>query len=69
MTSFNFKSVRHAVFDAYGTLFEVHAPVSRYKERLGKPSLEVSTIWRNKQLEYSWLRSMMHCYVDFWEVT
>tara|TARA_B100000945_G_C20361368_1_gene587325 strand:- start:401 stop:1075 length:675 start_codon:yes stop_codon:yes gene_type:complete len=69
MTSFNFKSVRHAVFDAYGTLFDVHSAASRYKERLGKHSMEVSTIWRNKQLEYSWLRSLMHCYVDFWEVT
>ena len=69
MTSFNFKSVRHAVFDAYGTLFDVHSAASRYKERLGQHAQAVSTIWRTKQLEYTWLRSLMHCYVDFWEVT
>ena len=69
MTYFNFKSVRHAVFDAYGTLFDVHSAASRYKERLGQHAQAVSTIWRTKQLEYTWLRSLMHCYVDFWEVT
>ncbi len=69
MTSFNFKSVRHAVFDAYGTLFDVHSAASRYKERLGQHAQAISTIWRTKQLEYTWLRSLMHCYVDFWEVT
>ena len=69
MTSFNFESVRHAVFDAYGTLFDVHSAASRYKERLGQHAQAVSTIWRTKQLEYTWLRSLMHCYVDFWEVT
>ena len=69
MTSFNFKSVRHAVFDAYGTLFDVHSAASRYKERLGQHAQAVSTIWRTKQLEYTWLRSLMHCYVDFWKIT
>ena len=69
MTSFNFKSVRHAVFDAYGTLFDVHSAAFRYKERLGKHAQAVSTIWRTKQLEYTWLRSLMHSYVDFWDVT
>ena len=69
MTSFNFKSVRHAVFDAYGTLFDVHSSASRYKVRLGPHAQAVSKMWRNKQLEYTWLRSLMNCYVDFWEVT
>ena len=69
MTSFNFKSVRHAVFDAYGTLFDVHSAASRYQVRLGQHAQAVSKMWRTKQLEYTWLRSLMHCYVDFWEVT
>ena len=69
MTSFNFKSVRHAVFDAYGTLFDVHSAASIYQERLGPHAQAVSNMWRNKQLEYTWLRSLMNCYVDFWEVT
>ena len=69
MIYFNFKSVRHAVFDAYGTLFDVHSAASQHKERLGQQAQAVSSIWRTKQLEYTWLRSLMHCYVDFWEVT
>ena len=69
MTSVNFESVRHAVFDAYGTLFDVHSAVSRYQVRLGKQAEAVSTIWRTKQLEYTWLRSLMQCYEDFWIVT
>jgi len=69
MTSVNFKSVRHAVFDAYGTLFDVHSATSRYQVRLGEQAEAVSTIWRTKQLEYTWLRSLMQCYVDFWIVT
>ena len=69
MASFNFKSVSHAVFDAYGTLFDVHSAVSRHQVTLCQNAQELSTMWRNKQLEYTWLRSLMHCYVDFWEVT
>ncbi len=69
MTSVNYKSVRHAVFDAYGTLFDVHSAASRYQVRLGEQAEAVSTIWRTKQLEYTWLRSLMQCYVDFWIVT
>ena len=69
MATFNFKSVRHTVFDAYGTLFDVHSATSRYKERLGHNAKAVSTMWRTKQLEYTWLRSLMDCYVDFWEIT
>ena len=69
MTSVNFKSVRHTVFDAYGTLFDVHSAASRYQVRLGKKAQAVSTMWRTKQLEYTWLRSLMQRYVDFWKVT
>ena len=69
MTSVNFKSVRHTVFDAYGTLFDVHSVASRYQVRLGKKAQAVSTMWRTKQLEYTWLRSLMQRYVDFWKVT
>ena len=69
MTSVNFKSVRHTVFDAYGTLFDVNSAASRYQVRLGKKAQAVSTMWRTKQLEYTWLRSLMQRYVDFWKVT
>ncbi len=69
MTSVIFKSVRHAVFDAYGTLFDVHSAASRYQARLGEQAQAVSALWRTKQLEYTWLRSLMQSYVDFWKVT
>ena len=69
MASVNFKSVRHTVFDAYGTLFDVHSASSRYQVRLGKQAQAVSTMWRTKQLEYTWLRSLMQRYEDFWKVT
>ena len=69
MISVNFKSVRHAVFDAYGTLFDVHSAASRYQARLGGQAQAVSAMWRTKQLEYTWLRSLMQRYVDFWKVT
>ena len=51
MTSVIFKHVRHAVFDAYGTLFDVHSTVSRYQVRLGEQAEVVSAIWLTKQLE------------------
>ncbi len=61
--------IKACVFDAYGTLFDVHSAVGAHKQRLGKQSAEVSTTWRNKQLEYTWLRSLMGDYADFWQVT
>ena len=56
------------VFDAYGTLFDVHSAVRRYSNQI-KESEAVSALWRAKQLEYTWLRSLMGRYVDFWQVT
>lgn len=63
--------MRHAayVFDAYGTLFDVHAAVRRHADRMGPDSALFSEIWRAKQLEYSWVRTLMGAYVDFWELT
>ena len=57
------------VFDAYGTLFDVHAAVARGGAALGDKADAVSALWRQKQLEYTWLRSLMPAHVDFWQVT
>ena len=57
------------VFDAYGTLFDVHSAVSRHSDIVGENSQRVSEIWRNKQLEYTWTRSGMGKYADFWKLT
>jgi len=62
-------AVRVCVFDAYGTLFDVHSAVGRHRERLGEQAAAVSALWRQKQLEYTWLRSLMGRHADFWEVT
>ncbi len=57
------------VFDAYGTLFDVHAAVRRYASEVGPHGQRLSEIWRNKQLEYSWVRALMGEYADFWQLT
>ncbi|MCB1488992.1 MAG: haloacid dehalogenase type II [Bauldia sp.] len=57
------------VFDAYGTLFDVHAAVRRHAAAIGPESQRLSEIWRTKQLEYTWVRSLMGRYRDFWALT
>jgi len=64
-----FDDIKVCVFDAYGTLFDVHAAVGHHRPRLGDKADGVSTMWRTKQLEYTWLRSLMDRYVPFWQVT
>lgn len=60
---------RAVVFDAYGTLFDVHAAVSRHAAAVGPQAQAISELWRAKQLEYSWTRSLMGHYRDFWTLT
>lgn len=62
-------NIKACVFDAYGTLFDVHSAVGAHKARLGKDADKVSLMWRTKQLEYTWLRSLMRDFADFWQVT
>ncbi len=57
------------VFDAYGTLFDVHAAVRKYKDDVGPDADQLSAVWRQKQLEYSWVRSLAGRYRDFWALT
>jgi len=63
------EGIKACVFDAYGTLFDVHSAVGKHRQRLGDLADPVSTLWRTKQLEYSWLRSLMGHHADFWQVT
>jgi 2-haloacid dehalogenase len=56
------------VFDAYGTLFDVHSVVTAL-QAITPEAETLSHLWRTKQLEYTWLRSLMGRYVDFWTVT
>ena len=53
------------VFDAYGTLFDVHSVAARCEQLFPGKGRVLSQLWRSKQLEYTWLRSLMQRYVDF----
>lgn len=61
--------VSACVFDAYGTLFDVHAAAGRCRDALGDKADTLSEIWRQKQLQYTWLRSLMGVHADMWQVT
>ena len=63
------QGIRACVFDAYGTLFDVHAPMRRLAPEIGPRADDISKLWRQKQLEYTWLRSLMGVHADFWHVT
>lgn len=64
-----FADIGACVFDAYGTLFDVHSAVGKGGSALGDKAAAVSDLWRQKQLEYTWLRSLMRVHVDFRQVT
>jgi 2-haloacid dehalogenase len=57
------------VFDAYGTLFDVHAAIAKHRGACGPQADRLSEIWRSKQLEYTWTLTLAGQYVDFWTLT
>jgi 2-haloacid dehalogenase len=57
------------IFDAYGTLFDVHAAIAGHRQLVGPDADRISATWRNKQLEYSWTLTLAGHYVDFWALT
>ncbi len=61
--------IRACVFDAYGTLFDVAAAASHCREELGDRWQPLAELWRTKQLQYTWLRSLMGKHEDFWRIT
>jgi len=62
-------AIQAVVFDAYGTLFDVHSVVRRCEELFPGKGTALSQLWRSKQLEYTWLRSLMGRYEEFGSVT
>src|SRR5712675_2130587 len=60
---------RAFVFDAYGTLFDVHAAINRHRAAAGPDADRFSEIWRTKQLEYTWTLTLAGRYLDFWALT
>ena len=63
------ENVDACVFDAYGTLFDVTSAAAHCQEELGEKWAPLAQVWREKQLQYSWLRSLMGEYVTFWQIT
>ena len=61
--------VRAFVFDAYGTLFDVHAAIARHRAAAGPDADRLSELWRTKQLEYTWALTLIGRYEPFWQLT
>ena len=62
-------NIKACVFDSYGTLFDFNSAVAKNRERVGEIADKVSALWRTKQIDYTWLRSLMGKYKDFWTCT
>src|SRR6516225_1446077 len=61
--------VRACVFDAYGTLFDFTAAAQRCHDALSGDINRLTALWRDKQLQYTWLRALQGRHADFWQVT
>lgn len=61
--------IEACVFDAYGTLLDVRSATARLSQELDGKAEQLGALWRQRQLEYTWLRSLMHRHRDFWAVT
>lgn len=62
-------NIKVIAFDAYGTLFDVASIDNRLKDHFGEKASQVAAVWRRKQLEYTWLRTLMNRYKNFYELT
>ena len=63
------RGIEACVFDAYGTLFDFAAATRRCKDELGENADRLAALWRDKQLQYTWLRAVQGRHADFWQVT
>ena len=63
------KNIKAIIFDAYGTLFDVNSAAEKCKGKIGDKWEGFANYWRTTQLEYTWLRSLMNRYKDFWKIT
>ncbi len=61
--------VKACVFDAYGTLFDFASAAAGCRDVLGDQTGPLTALWRDKQLQYTWLRGMQGLHADFWQVT
>ena len=63
------QDVRACVFDAYGTLFDYASAAARCRDDIGPDWERLTVLWRDKQLQYTWLRVIQGRHADFWQVT
>ena len=61
--------VQACVFDAYGTLFDFASAARGCRDVLGDAIEKLTLLWRDKQLQYTWLRAVQGRHADFWQVT
>jgi 2-haloacid dehalogenase len=69
MSKNSLSGIRACVFDAYGTLFDFAAAAKGCRDVLGDDIDRLTAIWRDKQLQYTWLRTLQAQHADFWQVT
>ncbi|HPT50217.1 MAG TPA: haloacid dehalogenase type II [Accumulibacter sp.] len=69
MSQQRFFGIEACVFDAYGTLFDVGSVARGARHLLGQREQALSDLWRDKQLQYTWLRGLAGQHADFWQVT
>src|ERR1051326_519105 len=69
MTSLRLGGIQACVFDAYGTLFDYSSAALRCRDALGNKFENLNILWREKQLQYTWLRALQGAHADFWQVT
>ena len=61
--------IRACVFDVYGTLLDFNSAIKKLEDKIGPKSYQLGELWRRKQLEYSWLRTLMGKHADFDQIT
>lgn len=63
------KEIKACIFDAYGTLFDVNSACRELSKEVGHNWESLASLWRLRQVEYTWLRNSMNEYIDFWQIT
>ncbi len=69
MSAAKLPGIQACVFDAYGTLFDFASAAKRCRDVLGDDVDRLAALWRDKQLQYTWLRTLQGRHADFWQVT
>jgi 2-haloacid dehalogenase len=69
MTQTRLTGIKACVFDAYGTLFDFASAAKGCRDVLGDDTDRLTTLWRDKQLQYTWLRAVQGRHAEFWQVT